>query len=207
MGVGGTFGPLLGILVTFSLFLVSLRLHGQASRIRNFFFEPKKNRKDSSWWAGDPLCCSLENSNAPKLMIMQRSAAGAAGAAEDVLQLREILIDFLGYSSGKIVQYGQQRIDSSMPLMTKETEPCNVIPTISMYCSTTMSRFLPICCLLALALFPSACLGWSLFTRAGKDCTCTHVNDISLYKHVMEYSSSLHRRSCPSICNNSCRVQ
>lgn len=43
-----------------------------------------------------------------------------------------------------------------------------------------MSRLLPICSLVALALFPSVCLGWSLFTRTGKDCERTHANTISL---------------------------
>ncbi len=34
-----------------------------------------------------------------------------------------------------------------------------------------MSRILPFCCLFALALFPSACLGWSLYSRTGANCT------------------------------------
>lgn len=33
-----------------------------------------------------------------------------------------------------------------------------------------MSRILPFSCLFALALFPSACLGWSLYTRTGANC-------------------------------------
>lgn len=43
-----------------------------------------------------------------------------------------------------------------------------------------MSRLLPICSLVALALFPSVCLGWSLFTRTGKDCERTYANTISI---------------------------
>ena len=45
-----------------------------------------------------------------------------------------------------------------------------------------MSRILPFCCLVALALFPSACLGWSLYTRTGENCarcirnTCSFPN-------------------------------
>lgn len=76
-----------------------------------------------------------------------------------------------------------------------------------------MSRYLSIYCLFALALFPSACLGWSLFTRTGTDGACTPlaphshtlVGTASHREHASDlFCSCLHRRPLSSS-RNHCR--